>query len=412
VNRSTAGGVFVVFRGSHSHAHGIDFDGQHAAQLSLGLACVQFSRPNNPTAGALNISGGVVLTTGPASGATSLAVNTASPGGEPIRAGEYVTLVEGANYELAQIDNSYTSGTTLPLSAPLSRAFSTAAQVSIASTNVSITDCTVRGNGRDGIAFWHCVHGYADRNHVFDYEDTGIDFPSAGSRFCRARGNFIETKGRWGVFFDTAETAFGHVADCTSESNTVRFLSGSSYVNGNTIDGIGFGVVDRCKSINDTVDLTLAGISGARFSGGAGAFATDCVVSNLTVIGPSTPRASTSGVRNTAGTVDNRMKVLGGSFRGVDSGVDLGTTMSAMVNGVTVSNYTSHGVTTTADSAAVQSIAVIGVTTQGGTNGVRFGGAPNASSKGTVTGCVARGWSFAAVTADAGWTVTQTANIP
>lgn len=409
-NTSTDGLVFVLMQGSFSTISGLTLDGQHAAQTTEGTATVQFARPNGTDGNA----GSAGLAANVAAGATSLTVSTASPGGAPILAGEYLSLVSGSVFELARVAPSYTGGTAIPLANPLANAFTTTATVTVASTDVGVYDCHILGNGRDGIAFWHTVNAKAVGNIVEDFEDTGIDVPSAGSWWAEIASNRIETKGRWGVAFDTAETAFGPVSECTSHDNVIRFLSGGSYPSGNTIDGIYFGNVNRCKSLNDTVDLTLAGVAGATFAGNNGYGSTgDCEVVNLTVTGPATQRAGTTGVRVTASSVDNRPTVRGGLITNMANGVDLGTVRAAVVNGVHVIKASSYGVTTTGDTANAQKISVSNVYADGNVAGVRFGAAsaPAAGNSAAVVACVLRNSSFATVTADTGWNVVQTSNV-
>lgn len=409
VNTSTDGLVFVHFDGSNSYAERIDFDGQRAAQATLGLATVQFARLNAPTGGGTNISGGVTLTAGVSAASTSIAVGTDSPAGEDIVAGDVITLVEGAAYEMVRVAESYTGGLIIALESPISQAFTVDAKVSVAATNVGIRDCRVRGNGRDGVAFWHAIHAFADDNTIVDFEDSGIDMPSAGCRFVKARRNTIVTKGRWGIAFDTAETEFGRTADCTSEDNTVRFLPGGSFVNGNTVDGIYFGQVDRCHSINDTLDLTGAGVSGVRYQGSA----IDCTTINVRVIGPPTVRASTSGIRYaTTPAAGGRMRVIGGTISKMTRGVDIAQGVGVVITGTTILDSGAHGIDTTANAATPQRISISAVQVSGGVNGIRFGGAPTTGNKVTVTGCIVSGHSGSAYPADAGWNFVSTGNIP
>lgn len=408
-NRSTNGGVFIHFMGSYSECRGLRIDGQRAAQSSLGLASVQFSRPNALAAGAINISGGVTIADVPA-GATSITVNDDSPAAVQIVAGEYISLVEGATFELVQVAASYTGGTTIPLVNPLANPFTVAAMVSVAVTGVGVYDCEVLGNGRDGIAFWHTVFGKALNNRVSDYEDTGIDLPSAGSWWVEIGSNVFETKGRWGIAFDTAETYFGPVTECTSHDNVVRFQSGGSFVNGNTIDGIYFGNVVRCKSVNDTVDLTLAGLAGATYAGSSYG-ARDCEVVNLTVKGPASPRANTFGVRVTVNNSDIRPKIVGGNISKVKKGVDFSTTRTGIIIGTHFTDTDDFAVTITSDASNIQKFSATGIYANGNVGGFRVGGTAAVGAQASVTGCILLGSSFAPVLTDTNWTITQTAVI-
>jgi hypothetical protein len=417
INISTDGFVFINFTGSRSVCSGLTIDGQRALQPTTGsspptpagLAAVQFSRPNNPTAGALNISGGVILTTPTTAGGTSIAINNATPGGEDILPGDIITLVEGANYEMIRVAQTYTPGTlTIPVVGSTGIVFSTAAQVSVASNDVGISDCRVFSNGRDGIAFWHVIYGYADRNMVFDSSDTSIDMPSAGSRFVRVRGNAIETNGQWGVAFDTGpgETAFGRVADCSSEGNTIRFVLGGVAPPGGPTDGIYFGAVDRCRSVGDTIDLSRAGLSGVAYKGPS----THCHTNDVTVIGNATPRAGTSGIRQTIWTTDLKLRVRGGQISGVANGIDLGQTRRAHISDTDISNVTSYAITVLGDSVNTQMVTIVGVEADTNTVGIRFAGTPTTGNKVSSTGCSLSGWTFAATDTSAGWTHVQTGN--
>lgn len=404
--RETDGGHFCVFTGSFSTAEGLTFDGQRGAQSGapIGLSTVLFTRLNAPTGGGMSLSGGVTLSAEVSAGASSIAVSDDSPGGEQIVAGEYISLVESSKYELVRVAPGYTGGLTIPIETATVESFTTAAKVSVASTDVTIRQCRVLGNGRDGIAFWHAIRGRAYHNVVEDFEDSGIDFPDAGSRWCEAVGNHIETRGRWGIAFDTASSDFGPVADCVSHSNIIRFLSGGSFVNGNTLDGIYMGVTKRCKSINDTFDLTLAGRSGVFMLTGT----VDGSVEGMTVTGPDTPRAGTAGVFCSG--APTRPTVSGGHVAGVHTGVNLDQTVHARVVGVQAINCSAYGVSTTAGGAA-QRIAVIGVHADGNVMGVRFGGTPAAGNAVSVSGCVLINSSYQACGADGGWNLTQTGNV-
>lgn len=410
VNASTDGAVFVHFAGSRSRIAGLTIDGRRSIQTTAGsgLAAVQFSRPNN-----LSRAGGVTLTSAVAAAATSVSVNTDTPGGEQIRAGEIITLTEGALVEQVRIAGTYTTGLTLPLESPTLNAFTTSAVASVAVTDVGASDCTVYSNGRDGIAFWHTQGGYADRNIVRDFEDTAIDIPSAGSRYVKIRDNHIEGKGRWGVAFDTAETAFGRVAYCESRGNVIRFLAGGSgFVSGGATDGIYFGVSHGCTSTNDTVDLTHAGTSGMRLAGSGSLFAEESRVVNPTILGPATPRTNTYGVRSTMGALNSVLSVNGGIISGVAKCIEPDTIRTVVVNGTRMRAFADYGVNITADLAAAQLATVIGTTIDGGVAGIRFGGTPNAGNQVRTIGNVLRGQSFAPVVADAGWNHTATGNVP
>lgn len=414
VNGATDGGVFVHFKGSGSRLRGITIDGKRAVQVTAGsgLAAVQFSRPNNPTAGGTNIAGGVVLTAAPTAGATSLSVDTASPGGEPIRAGEVITLVEGALYEMVRIARTYTGGLTIPLESATANAFTVAAKVSVAVCDVDATECLVYSNGRDGIAFWHVIGGYADDNIIRDFEDTGIDLPSAGSRFVHIRRNQIETKGRWGIAFDTAETEFGRVTDCTSQGNTIRFLpGGGGFLSGGATDGIYLGVSDRIQSIDDTVDLTLAGISGFRLAGSGANFSNETRIVNPTVRGPVTPRAGTFGIRSTMGPLNAVLHVIGGNISGVAKCIEPDAIRTTLVEGTRMWGFADYGVNFLADGTAAQLATVTDCVIDGGVAAIRFGGTTAAAGNAVRTsGNILRGQSFAPIVVDAGWNHVTTVN--
>jgi hypothetical protein len=419
INISTDGFVFVTFTGSRSYCQGLTIDGQRANQpltgsppTPAGLAAVQFSRPNNFTAGSLNISGGVMLTLATTANGATIAINNASPGGEDILPGDIITLVEGANYEMVRVAPSYTPGNlTIPVVGSTAIAFTTAALVSVASSDVGISDCRVFSNGRDGIAFWHTIYGYADRNQVFDSSDTSIDLPSAGSRYVRVRGNFIESNGQWGVCFDTADAPnwpFGRVADCSSEGNTIRFVLGGVASPGGPTDGVQFGNVDRCRSVGDTIDLSRAGLSGVAYKGDS----THCHTIDVTVLGNATPRAGTSGIRQTIWTTDLKLRVRGGRISGVANGIDLGQTRRAHISDIDISNITGgYAITVLGDPANVQLVTIVGVEADGNSVGIRFGGTPMAGHKVSSTGCSLTGSTYAAVDA-VGWTHVQTGNVP
>ncbi len=412
VNGATDGGVFVNFAGSRSRIAGLTVDGQRAIQVTAGsgLAAVQFSRPNN-----LLRAGGVTLGANIAAGATSLTVDTASPGGEIIRPGEVITLTEGGDVEQVRVARTYTSGTTIALESPTLNAFTTACKASVAVSDVGAHDCLVYSNGRDGIAFWHTQGGYADRNLVRDFEDTALDIPSAGSRFVKLRDNHIEGKGRWGVAMDTAEPAldFGIVSDCESRGNVIRFLAGGSgFVSGGATDGIYLGVNKRCMSINDTIDLTHAGISGMRYAGSGSLFADEARIVNPTVIGPTTVRTGTFGIRNTGGALNMLIHVTGGSLSGVAKCIEVDQARTAAISNVRMRGFTDYGVNFLADPTNVMLAQVSGCIIDGGVGGVRFGGTgSNASNAVRTSFNILRAQSFAPVIADAGWNHAATGNI-
>lgn len=411
-NSSTDGLVFITLRGSNSFVRGMFIDGQMGAQTVVGLAAVQFSRPNALNA-ARNVAGGVVLSAAAAAGATSVSVTSASPGGEAIRPDDIITVIDPGTtplqYEMLRVSESYVPGSlTLPLKTPAVYAHAVTALCSVASTNVGINDCKVLGNGRDGIAFWHVIHGYAKNNVVMDYQDTGIDCPAGGSRYVDIHHNYIETQGRWGMAFDSTpavDADLGRVADCTSSHNSIVFLPGGSYTSGNTIDGIYFGNADRCSSINDKFNLERAGLAGVTYSGTS----TGCRVVNPDVKGAQTIRANTFGVRHTtAGPVT--VSVDGGRIQYVSMGVDANLASLGMVRNVNIHNVTSYAVNMSA-ATYVQRLCVVGCNTDTNVAGVRCGGAPATGSKATVTASVLLNSSFAPTVFDTGWTSTLTANM-
>jgi len=414
-NISTDGLVFITMQGSNSFVRGLLVDGQMGVQTTVGLAAVQFSRPNAVNAAPRNVAGGIVLSAPCVAGATTIAVTVSNPGGEAVHPGDIITVIDPTTtpiqYEMLRVSESYTVGSlTVPLEAPTTFAHAVTALCSVASTNVGISDCTVLGNGRDGIAFWHCIHAYARNNLIRQYQDTGIDCPAGGSRFVDIHNNHFDTQGRWGVAFDStpaSETDLGRLADCKSFNNTIVFQPGGSYVNGNTIDGVYLGNVDRCHSIGDKVDLTYGGLSGVVYAGQS----TGCRVESLDVLGPPVIRAGTSGVRVTS-TAALSMSVLGGHINNVSNGVDASTAKTAVIRSVDIVNVASYGINMLAVTTYVQNMIVVGCYIETNTAGVRTGGAPAAGAKATVTGSVLLGSSFAPTVFDTGWASVLTGNAP
>jgi len=414
-NISSDGLVFITMQGSNSFVRGLLVDGQMGVQTTVGLAAVQFSRPNAVNAAPRNVAGGIVLSASCVVGATTIAVTVSNPGGQAVHPGDIITVIDPTTtpiqYEMLRVSESYTVGSlTVPLEAPTTFAHDVTALCSVASTNVGISDCMVLGNGRDGIAFWHCIHAYARDNLVRQYQDTGIDCPAGGSRFVDIHHNHLETQGRWGVSFDSTPadvTDLGRLADCKSHDNTIVFQPGGSYVNGNTIDGVYLGNVDRCHSIGDKVDLTYGGISGVVYAGQS----TGCRVESLDVLGPPVIRSGTSGVRVTSTTALS-MSVLGGHINNVSNGVDASTAKTAVIRSVDIVNVASYGINMLAVTTYVQNMTVVGCYIETNTVGVRGGGTPSAGAKVTITGSVLLGSSYTPTIFDTGWASTLTGNAP
>jgi hypothetical protein len=266
----------------------------------------------------------------------------------------------------------------------------------------------VFSNGRDGVAFWHTIYGYADRNQVFDSSDTAIDLPDAGSRYVRVRGNAIETNGQRGVAMDTfGSTYAGRTADCSSEGNTIRFVLGGATA---PTDGVQFGNVDRCTSVGDTIDLSRAGIAGVSYQGGS----THCHTIDVNIIGNASPRAGTQGIRQTlGGTVDMKMRVRGGRIWGVSRGIQLDQARRAHISDIDISNIgtSDYALNVLGDSANVQLITIVGVEFDTNQVGINLAGTPAAGNMVSSTGCSFTGSTYGSVVTGAGWNHVQTGKV-
>jgi hypothetical protein len=410
INRQTNGGVFITGRGSFGVVADLTLDGKRNAQPEdVGLATILYAKPNAGSGGGSTIAGGLLLTSGPSAGATSISVSsatfTAGAYTVPVMPGEAISFVEGTKYEIVRVARNYVPGaTTIPLETPLRSAYTVAAQVSVFITDVLIEHNTVYGCGRDGIALWHAFASHVRANRVFDCSDTAIDFPSAGIRQCFIQGNHIETNGRWGICVDTGETNYGRVSEIVINGNTVRMLNGGTDALG-TADTVGdcvyLGEADRIVVTDNILDCSRSGISGVRLVQDR---ARHCLISNNEMIGGL--RANTFGVRHVAQapTVTECFPtIIGNVVRDFAQGIGLEDLVTGIIDNNTILDCIDYGINAHAHGTAVQRFSISSNRIHGGVANIRVGGTPVAGSAVFAKGNVLSGASFTPVIADAGW---------
>jgi hypothetical protein len=408
-NREASGGTFVTLYGSHVTVRDLFLDGQRAAQpVDAGLAALLVAKPNNPTGGGSNISGGLLLVAGPAAGATSLAVSTAVMGTDavPVLPGDVITLLEGAVREDVRVAQTYSGGNAIALQWPLQNAFTTAAKVSCANTHVTVRDCLILGAGRGCLAFWHAVDCKALDNYLRDCSDSCLDLPSGGGRHVQFRGNHIETDGRWGITVDEAEQlSFGRTAHLTIADNQIHFVHGGTDPAGNTVDGIFVGSVESILVRGNTVDLTRAGDRGIRVAQ-TGQF---CLIAHNEVYGRGTggtTRGIACSTTATAGDEEKRLLVVGNLLRDLNRAVELDGSTAAQVVGNYVHNVTT-GLNTEAHGTAVQRVVYTGNVVDGCVTALRLAPTAAAGSTARFVANLVRAFSFLEIDAGAGWTLTR-----
>lgn len=396
INRSTDGGAFIQAEGSHVFVANLGIDGKKANQASYGTSSLLFAKQ----AGSGDLAGGLTLSGAVSSGATSITVASVST--IPVRAGEVITLVESSKYEQVRIAASYVSGTTIPLEYGTVNSFTTAAKVSVACTDITVKDCWVKASYRDGISLWHVVGGDITGNFVQDHTDTGIDLPSAGCSGISITDNTVESGGRWGIALDTAETEFGVTDGVSIKGNTVRIkANGSDPLQslGTAVDAIWVGTATNVSVVGNTLDLRSAGISGINLARDA----SSATVFGNTIIGPSTPRAATAGIRRTEQFNDLIAPINGNIISGFANGIDFDLSERAIAIGNRITNITDYAINILANSTPVQTLVATDNYINGCTVGVRAGGTAAAGSTISADRNIILNASYAPVAKDSVW---------